>query len=161
MKPSSQGHSMASSLRETCISPYCDGNPRNGKRCRCNQRIWVAHHQDPRSVSSHRAHPRQSSKRKLLPTQRRRSRPGRKSEVKRKHDDVIDDIFEMGSKKKKTVVGGEGSAGMVQAPVSTTPHVKPDHIRTDKGLVDVLGAIKQVPKGAALKEGRKYKKNRP
>jgi hypothetical protein len=71
---------------------------------------------------------------------------------KRKRDDVIDDIFQMGTKKKMTA---QDSAG--RAPSSSAPKLS---IQFDKGLADVLGAIKEVPKGAAMKEGRKHKKDK-
>ena len=83
---------------------------------------------------------------------------GRRKEKKkkRKRDDVIDDIFDMGGKKKKTSVAAQDStSGVVQVPAPASG--KAAHVQSDQGLADVLGAIKEVPKGTALKEGRKHK----
>lgn len=82
----------------------------------------------------------------------------RKEKKKRKRDDVIDDIFDMGNKKKKTSVAAQDStSGVVQVPAPASGEAAQDHIQSDQGLADILGAIKEVPKGTALKEGRKHK----
>lgn len=83
-------------------------------------------------------------------------RKERRGDKKRKREDVIDDIFQAGTKKKLTGIVAQDSAIPVAA--SATPKVEHSNMQFDKGLADVLGAIKEVPKGAALKESRKHKK---
>jgi hypothetical protein len=72
--------------------------------------------------------------------------------------DAIDAIFDSTSERKRKKISIEERAEMASAvPVAVTDaHAKASV--TDKGLNDILGAIKDIPKGQALREGKYGKK---
>lgn len=78
---------------------------------------------------------------------------------KKRHADAIDDIFSSSGKVKKRKRGDDESAPVVSTkPVEAKP--APVAPVADKGLKDILGAIKDVPKGQALREGSRHKKGK-
>lgn len=90
-----------------------------------------------------------------------KAREGKKEREERKkrkrEGDDIDDIF--------GAAGGRPPPKKAPRPqavpvVADIPAKDEEAMVTDKGLADVLGAIKDVPKGTALREGKRHKKAR-
>lgn len=90
----------------------------------------------------------------------------KKKEKKRKREDAIDEIFESqaGGGNRKMKAPKEVSQAESSAPTSaaTGPSSKAKAVKLvegDDALASVLGAIRDVPKGTALKEGKRHKKS--
>lgn len=83
---------------------------------------------------------------------------------KRKRDDVIEDIFESTTRHKKSTTTPSSTTTVTQIMLDTTAvpdaKLKAQLESTDKSMADVLGAIKEVPKGTALREGKRHKKGK-
>lgn len=87
-----------------------------------------------------------------------------KKEKKRKREDAIDEIFETqtgnGNRKKKAAKDGIKAEVLAPTPVASSKEKSANPVQEDKSLASVLGAIREVPKGTALKEGKRHKKSK-
>lgn len=87
---------------------------------------------------------------------------------KRKREDVIEDIFETKHTHKNTsakpeqigrVLSSQPPTNLVNSQV-LEPVPKIQLEPADKSMADILGAIREVPKGTAVREGKRHKKGK-